>query len=288
MIAITARLCFDAFESLFASLKEDDTEAQRLSLSELPSHKLADIYDRFKLWDHAFGARNGHLDRTMRDSGLVQDFVIQILRRLNKVLQEGLAERAPYGNGLQEILMEIQSFVNCLFDMGPALQTPEPYGTQDVDASQFEFYGGADIQHAIFRLPKAPQHLLEKFAKANVKRRHRLQAIRKQHEVSVGQTLHEVAAEDFVSQPASSYQVASSTVPSEYFDINFDYSQSESEAGSGSSYTSSLNEKDASNRRVPPPPNAVFEQTPFQCSICFKFQTKITSRPAWKYAIFYT
>ena len=111
-MAVPARIYVVDFESL--SSKEAEAEAQGLYL-RTPSDKLAGIQDRFKLWENAFGGRNGYLDRTMHDSRHVVEFVTQILQRSNEVLQEGLAEtRRPYGTRLQEILVEIQSIVNCL------------------------------------------------------------------------------------------------------------------------------------------------------------------------------
>ncbi len=194
MIAHIARECLNAFESLYRSITQSESETQRRLFAESLSHRLSDARDRFRLWDHGSGATNGTLDRRVEITSLVRQFIADSLDRLNKVLQEGLAVRRPQGKQMEAVVLELHGIVNSLFDITPALGNSAPVNVGDASLGNANLYPGADIHRAKTIFPKARQSLLERIGIANVNRRYRLQTL--QREIEVQSQPYEESAEE--------------------------------------------------------------------------------------------
>ena len=272
MIAATLKTCLHDFDTLYNAICESETRRKDETLSQ----RLSVILDRFKLWAHGFGVTEGHLDTKLQTSTPIRQFVDQELHRLSHALQEAFCGDLSDGELMLDTLDHLERIVLGLFDIGPALQRPQPDAAEEENS---DIYLEADIQRVEMTFPKAKSHpeLVKRLAEANFKRRQRLQIMQKNPDTSTERLKDQEAWEE------TTIEASISTPPSKFSDISFDNSDSKSEAGSDSSYASSVDDEQIYRRRVPPPPVETYTQVPFECPYCFGIQTAIKSRSAWKY-----
>lgn len=198
-------------------------------------------------------------------------------------------------DSFSDAISSLKVYVDCLMDLLPSMEnTLSLIGEKDFSnktASRLAFQVSGPARSYVLRVydkfEKANTRLVERLGEANWQRhvslrmnhRPNMHALPEALEELIDETVEEVVEEapKSVFVPVSLFQDSrlGSTLPA--------YSSYTATVASHSSFVSSLEDGENGELRVPPTPKEVFDEMPFDCTICGHTLNKIKSRIDWKY-----
>ncbi|KAH0538687.1 hypothetical protein FGG08_004762 [Glutinoglossum americanum] len=190
-----------------------------------------------------------------------------------------------FGNGVEEALDDLRTYISCLMDLVPSLERLTCY-TESTRATGTELqtigfkisaFANPYIMKIRDRFPKASVRLAERLGEANWQRHERVRWMGSRV-VAVDKEIDDgLAAATSIFIPYSMFHDSG---------IGTSNGQSPCYAASHTSFVSSLADGEEGRPRVPATPPEVLEGKPFSCLICRKVLTNIKNRVGWKLHVF--
>ena len=173
-------------------------------------------------------------------------------------------------------LKDITTFIDCLMVLIPTLERANRRKPEEISSLQqvpvnFEVTEPARIyvRHVLDRFPHAAKRLAERLGEANWQRHMEIREMMHREDVDIDPGTGFAPKSKFHDSGLGSSIPGVST-----------YAMSTT---SGTSFASSLAEKERGTLRVPPTPHEVAKGKPFQCSFCGQVLSWIRNRRDWKY-----
>ncbi|KAK3170070.1 hypothetical protein OEA41_009455 [Lepraria neglecta] len=255
-----------------------------------------DELGRLRLWSANIGAHQtsqSALDFRLRDASHIKNQIVKLLQGLHQILQdvgvvlteiEGpIQEALPADEDpeteLEQLLDNIKTMINCLFQMSMLVRKPTRHDffaeTQKPETSWFELY---DQGHVRDKHPHANEHLVRRLGFAMTRRRKYLK-YRERHRAKLSMGL-DVSPE--VDEEGTN--ILSETVATGLQTGHVESEDKAPEAAmSDTSYASTILEGGAIT--IPLPPKEAIGGAPFECPYCF-FMISIKGSRAWPMHVF--
>ena len=285
--------CFNHFKELLAKMREEP--AANMAIILRPT-LWEDELGRLRLWSANIGAHQtsqSALDFRLRDASHIKNQIVKLLQGLHQILQdvgevlreiEGpIQEALPADEDpemeLEQLLDNIKTMINCLFQMSMLVRKPTRHDffaeTQKPETSWFEPY---DQGHVRDKHPHANENLVRRLGFAMTRRRNYLK-YRERHRAKLSMGLDVSPEVDEEGTNILSETVATS--------LQTGHVESEDKAPeaamSDTSYASTILEGGAIT--IPLPPKEAIGGAPFECPYCF-FMISIKGSRAWPMHVF--
>jgi hypothetical protein len=271
-------------------------------LQDVPLALWQDELGRFRVWAANIGAhqtgRSG-LDHRLRDASDIKKQILQLLNRLQRLIQDlkelldtpdvGIEEfseseeDATPESEMQSIYHALHDTISNLFDMSVVIRRPAQHDRfLGIKRSDAVFYEPFDKQHVKSKYPNADESILDRLGSA-ISQRRAILRYRERHHHKLAQGLNTLLGDDAESTRLSE------TVATEFFDpseeeVKDAWETNSQSAVSQTSYAETILHC-GDGIALPPRPKESADGNLFECPFCFEI-TSVKSDVSWARHVF--